>query len=116
MGNCPDYRVTIHGDGSVVYEGRFYAAVKGIRKTRISPDAVEKLVRKLHDVDFLNWKEKEVLCVDYPETRISATIDGQKNEVIEGCSQPGRILNLADEIDKISGAKRLVGKVHSLAP
>jgi hypothetical protein len=110
LGNCPNYKVTIHGDGSVVYQGRIDVAVKGRRKSKISPEMMRKLVQELHDIDFFHWHEKEVMCVDYPETRISATVDGQHNEIIEGCNQPGRILDLANEIDTISGAKLFIGK------
>lgn len=30
FGVCPDYVVTVHGDGTVEYEGRNFVAVKGM--------------------------------------------------------------------------------------
>jgi hypothetical protein len=34
--------------------------------------------------------------------------------VLEGCNSPGKILRLANEVDRISGAERWVG--HSSQP
>jgi uncharacterized protein DUF6438 len=109
LGSCPDYKVTIHGDGSVQYEGRFYVRVEGVRKKTIRPLAVQKLIRKLEDDDFVHWEEKNKVCVDFPEVHITATLNGRTKRVLEGCNTPGKVLQLANEIDKISGAKGWAG-------
>lgn len=106
LGSCPDYKVTIRGNGTVCYEGRAYVAVKGIRTTAIPASVVQKLQQKLRGEKFLHWPEQNQVCVDFAETKITATLDGQKKEVIEGCNQPGKVLQLAREIDQISGAER----------
>jgi hypothetical protein len=112
LGSCPDYRVTIHEDGSVRYEGRAYAQVEGVRRNTIARSSVQKLVRDLRNEEFFKWEEKKEVCVDYPEVIITVDLHGQHNRVIEGCNTPGKVLKLAGEIDRISGAKRWIGKAH----
>ncbi len=112
LGSCPDYKVTIHNNGSVQYEGRAYVRIEGVRTRKIPMSALQKLVRKLQDEDFLHWEEKKMVCVDFPEVHITATLNGQTKRVLEGCNVPGKVLKLADEIDRVSGAKGWVGSVH----
>jgi len=109
LGDCPDYKVTILGDRSVLYEGRWYVRTKGVRKSTVSQSDVEKLIRTLQDEHFFSWIEKKMVCVDYPEVHIAATLNGQRKQVLEGCNSPGKVLRLAKEIDKMSGTKRWVG-------
>src|SRR5208282_153259 len=112
LGFCPWYSVTILNDGSVRYEGTAYVHVEGIRKKTISLSGVNKLIHKLQDEDFFHWAEKTGICVDNPEVRITASLHGQRKQVLEGCSAPGKVLALAEEIDTISGTKSWVGNVH----
>jgi hypothetical protein len=86
--------------------------VVGVRKYTIPQSGVQKLVQKLRDEDFLHWTEKTDLCVDYPEVKITATLNGQHKQVLEGCKAPGKVLELADEIDRISGSHRWTEKVR----
>jgi hypothetical protein len=103
LGFCPDYTVTILGNGSVRYEGRYYVRTKGIRQNTIPISDVKKLIQMLRDDNFLHWKEKPLVCLDFPEVHITAILDSRTKRVVEGCSTPGRVLRLADEIDRISG-------------
>ena len=112
LGNCPDYQVTIFSNGAVQYEGRWYVRTKGIRKSTVPVSSVQKLIRKLRDEDFYHWEEKNEVCIDFPEVDITANLQGQRKHVLEGCNSPGGVLKLADEIDRVSGAKRWIGKVH----
>ena len=89
LGFCPDYTVTILGNGSVRYDGRFYVRTKGLRQNTIPVSDVKKLIQKLRDESFLQWKEKTLVCVDYPEVRITAILDIRTKRVVEGCSTPG---------------------------
>jgi len=111
-GPCPWYSVTLLGNGSVHYEGKAYVRVEGIRKRTIPVSDINKLIRILLDEDFLHWDEKTELCVDYPEVRITASLNGQRKQVLEGCSAPGKVLTLAGRIDAISGTKGWVGNVR----
>jgi len=104
LGSCPVYTVTILGSGSVEYEGRWHVAVTGVRKNTIPPPDVHRLIRRLGDEDFFHWEEKNQVCLDFPEVHITATLNGHQKQVLEGCNSPGKVLELAKEIDRISGA------------
>jgi hypothetical protein len=112
LGSCPDYKVTILGNGSVQYEGRAYVQTEGIQKKTIPASAVQKLIEELEHKRFFQWQEKKTVCVDYPEVHITATLRSQHKHVLEGCNSPGQVLRFADEIDRIAGAKAWVGKVR----
>jgi hypothetical protein len=112
LGNCPDYKITILGNGSVRYEGRGYVRIAGIRNRAIPAADVQKLVQKLRDENFFDWEEKKQVCIDFPEVNITATLKRQRKHVLEGCNSPGKVLELADEIERVSGAKRWVGNVR----
>lgn len=61
VGSCPDYKITIRGNGKVRYEGHAYVSVEGIHNTTIPVLVVQKLQQKLRDEDFLHWPvQKEV--------------------------------------------------------
>ena len=111
-GFCPWYSVTILSDGSVRYEGKAYVHREGSRKKTIQVSDVNKLIHELRNEDFFHWEEKTDLCVDYPEVRITASLNGQHKQVLEGCSAPGKVLALAQEIDTISGTRNWVGNVR----
>jgi hypothetical protein len=112
LGSCPDYAVTILGDGSVTYEGRAYVRTKGVRNRTIPVSVVHKLIQKLESEGFFQWDEEKKVCVDFPEVHIAASLEKQQKQILEGCNRPGHVLTLAEEIDKISGAKEWVGKPH----
>ncbi len=111
-GSCPWYSVTILSDGSMHYEGKAYVHIEGKRKKTIPISAVQKLSEELTNKEFFQWEEKKMVCVDFPEARITATLNGQHKYVLEGCNSPGQVLTLADEIDRISGTRAWVGKVR----
>ncbi len=112
LGSCPDYKVTILANGAVEYVGRAYVRIEGTRRSTIPASTVQKLVQRLRDEDFFQWEEKKQVCLDFPEVHITATMNGQRKHVLEGCNSPGKVLALADKIDRISGTSHWVGKLR----
>jgi hypothetical protein len=108
LGSCPDYEVTILGNGRVRYQGNAYVRVEGIRERAIPIANVQKLVRRLQHEHFFQWDDSDVVCIDFPEVHISASVGARRRHVLEGCNKPGKVLTLAKEIDRISGTKRWV--------
>ena len=53
-GTCPVYKLTITGDGMVVYEGRDFVEVKGEQTSSISPAQVQDLVDAFEQANFLS--------------------------------------------------------------
>lgn len=107
LGTCPDYKVTIQGDGSLEYEGRYYVHIKGIRQKKLSSTTVQKLEQILQEEDFFNWKAGGT-CLDTSETHITATLNGVQKHVMEGCNAQGKISKLANQIEKITGVRRWI--------
>jgi len=108
LGACPDYEVTIHGNGRVRYQGNWYVRVKGVRERVIPIPNVQKLARRLEAVQFFAWHETDLVCLDFPEVRINASLGPRRNHVLEGCNTPGKVLALAAEIDRTAGTNRWV--------
>ena len=108
LGTCPDYKVTIQGDGTLRYEGRSYVRVKGIREKKLPSKVVQKLAQKLQEEDFFHWEQPGGVCIDAPETHITATLSGARNHALEGCNTSGKVLNLATEIVKITGIRHWI--------
>ncbi len=108
VGSCPDYDVTILGNGQVRYQGNAYVRVEGVRERVIPLSDVQKLARRLEAEHFFEWHETDLVCLDFPQVRINASIGTRRNHVLEGCNTPGKVLTLAKEIDRISGTKRWV--------
>ena len=69
LGMCPDYEVSILGNGKVRYQGHAYVRVKGIRESSIPMVDVQKLVERLENEHFFQWDGKGDLCVDYPQVQ-----------------------------------------------
>lgn len=108
LGECPDYKVTVQGDGLLQYLGRGYVHVEGSRSKKLSPVVVQKVIQRLLEEDFFNWEEKKYTCIDFPETHITVTLNGRQKQVMEGCNAPGNVLKLAKEIEKITGVGRWI--------
>ncbi len=107
-GFCPAYEVTILGNGRVRYRGDAYVHVEGVRERTIPVVDVQKLMKRLQDEHFFTWDQKDVLCVDYPEVHITVSLGAKHKHVFEGCNSPGKVLDLANEIDRVAGTNRWV--------
>jgi hypothetical protein len=56
-GSQPVYRVKIHGDGSVIYEGENFVQVAGKQERKIDPAEVQDLVRTFLDIDYFGLQD-----------------------------------------------------------
>jgi hypothetical protein len=107
LGKCPSYKLIIHGDGSILYEGGQYVHATGIRKKRIDPTAVQQMVQKFLDVDFFNLPDSYGVANDLPYVTMSLALNGRRKQ-ITGTQFPDRVRGLQAEIDRVSGSKRWV--------
>jgi len=98
-------KVEIHGDGSVVYIGSYYVAVKGRQLDRISPQAVSQIFAEFQKVDFFSFRnEYEMLVTDNPTYVISISFDGKTKSVTDyvgaEVGMPQCVTDLEDAIDR----------------
>jgi Domain of unknown function (DUF6438) len=110
-GMCPAYRVTIHGDGQVVYTGGICAAVRGERRARIVPAAVAALVGAFHQADFFSLRDRYFPnIVDAPTRIVTIAFDGRFKTVSEtagmGAGMPYAVLDLERRIDATAGTAK----------
>jgi hypothetical protein len=84
FGTCPIYRVAIHGDGRVVFEGGRFVARTGTHQARISRAKVRRLFAKFRRAKFF-WLHDEYRAhvTDIPEFKLSIAYDDHGKTVID---------------------------------
>ena len=112
-GRCPVYKLTIFGDGSVVYNGLEFVAVTGRHAANISKDTVKQLIAAFKNSEFfsLNNDYVEFMGTEDPFAITSLTINGKKKRVRHyhgDYSAPRQLKILEDEIDKLVCSDRWV--------
>jgi hypothetical protein len=130
FGSCPDYIVTISGDGSVVFttDHRPVDPVAGVHRefsrsmgvllpgthrTKITSEAVKELVQQFRDSRFFDLKnEYRYGATDAPMYVISIETGHGSKRIIDyigrQAGMPAAITALEDAIDKVAGTKRWI--------
>lgn len=111
-GTCPVYKLSISGDGSVVYEGKEYVSSRGVHKGRVSQSDVQTLIQKFLAAKFFDLSDGNIV-VDLPVRVLSVTHDGRHKELKEGCLCPPELVALEDDVDKAAQSEKWVrGRVR----
>lgn len=117
-GECPSYKLTIRGDGSILYEGYKFVRVKGIQKSKIARSDVQDLLKSFIAIDYFGLRDAymtikypdgtESVVTDLPTTLTSLTmgLDSKTVEDYVGAPEPLKILE--HKIDEVVGSKRWV--------
>ena len=106
FGFCPVYTLNIHGDGTVVYEGKDFVKIKGHAEATISQEEIEQLVAEFEKVDYFSLHDSytERTITDAPSVITSITIDGRTKTIEHyhgDFSTPEELTRLEDRIDEI---------------
>jgi putative hemolysin len=113
-GTCPVYKLTITGDGTVVYEGRDFVEVKGQQTSSISTAQVQDLLAAFEQANFLTLTDyTEQKVTDLPSAITSITRGGQTktvNHYYGDDSAPQQLTDLESKIDEITNSKQWTGK------
>jgi hypothetical protein len=80
-GKCPAYRLTLHGDGTLEYEGLAFVSAMGKRTSRIAPEVVDDLVRQFKEADFFSALPEYRGAFDGGETLLQISFDGTSHKV-----------------------------------
>jgi len=124
-GNCPDYKITVHGDGRTEYEGRKDVKQIGHKNGHLNPGDVKSLVAEFDKANFLTvdqFTEKScscTLCTDMPTatTEIRAKGASHRVEHYFGCRcAPKALWDLEAAIDKIAHTEQWTGDVSKQGP
>lgn len=112
LGSCPVYAVTIHRDGSVLFDGRAYSPL-GATRARIAPAAAAALLDELTRAKLLEltWDEDcgKPKYVDLPLATLTLRVAGKlrthRFEPGETCAPP--VLEaFGHRIDEVAGTDR----------
>jgi hypothetical protein len=115
---CAVYRLTLDGDGHVVYVGQYYVHKEGRATARVPSDAVHRIAQELRALDFFALKDAYGAdpgdCVarrdDAPSAALTLGIDGRSKTVRfnVGCAGPvvSRLTEIAAAIDRLAGVSR----------
>ena len=114
FGFCPDYRLSIYGNGKVVYEGRYYVRVEGTRTTYIPKRKVRELVSEFEKIGFYNFDNNYAVGVtDMPSVLITLNLEGRSKTIdIYGGGAPDEVTNLILQIEETVKVSRWVGEIQ----
>jgi ankyrin repeat protein len=121
FGMCPTYKVEIHGDGTVIYEGHSYGAVEGRHTTHISKEDVDALLEEFRQAHYFSLEDKyEYQVTDNPTYETSLSIGGKTKKVTDYvgafAGMPLSVSRLEDAIDRIAGTTKWVSGNHETIP
>ena len=117
-GTCPSYRLTIFGDGRVVYTGAGYVKFCGEYSGHIPMDTVRQLVNAFKEADYFNLFDRyDVGFTDLPTYITSITFDDKTKSVLDyggvGAGMPEIVDSLENSIDRLAGPKVWVQGMNS---
>lgn len=113
FGFCPDYTVTINGDGQVRYVGRSFVNVVGERTASIPAADVARLLQRFDEVGFAQLQDEyRGQMTDLPTTTITLTRNGQTKRLVDyggtSVGMPAAVRELQAEIDRVANTAQWV--------
>jgi hypothetical protein len=141
FGSCPDYRVTIHGDGRVVFEStpdqvgvsfgaaevhRAYSSdsgirVAGIHRTRVDPSQVQRLVEQFRRTGFFALRDEYVAQVTDSRTNVLSIDTGNGAKTVvdyvgTDVGMPEAVRDLQAEVDRVAATDRWIDGTPDAIP
>jgi (2Fe-2S) ferredoxin len=106
FGKCPVYSLMIKGDGTVIYAGVDFVKTKGIQETKISMDAVDKLLMEFEKSDYFSLKDSYTGFgkSDMPSANTSISLGGQTKAIKHyhgDLTAPKQLTELENKIDEL---------------
>lgn len=108
-GTCPDYEVTLRGDGTVRYTGRQYVRITGTHSWKVDPAAVRALAREMEQAGYFELKDEyTAMITDNPTTWTTLTIGPRTKKIKDYFAGPKKLKELQQRIDEVAGVKKYV--------
>jgi hypothetical protein len=114
-GVCPAYKVTLRGDGTVLYDGDKFVKVHGKVTDHVAPADVEALAQAFADAGFdkLNVPDpcSKGIATDNPTNRLTVVRGGKRRTVehyLGNQCAPPELSKLADAVDKTAHTDRWI--------
>ena len=107
-GSCPDYSITIKGDGSAVFDGRSDSDVTGKQSYSLGPDAVAAVIEAARQTQIWSARDKYIARVTGGPTNVVTLHIGGKSKTIvdyEGAlvGMPSAVTRFEAAVDKAGG-------------
>lgn len=114
LGTCPVYKLTVHGDGLIEYEGERYVKEVGKRIGRVGPDKILELLQEFARARYFSMRDSyEISSIfDVPWANTSFSIDGRTKSIphyFGDHAAPEELRHLEDRIDDIVNIKQWIG-------
>jgi len=110
FGPCPDYSLTIHGNGTVLYEGHSHVKIRGNYTYSIPQENVKKLIdNAYYSSGFFSMADSYGGCIDCPTYALSISVDNTTKSVRYLTSAaPDGLKFLDKRVDELAETDRLV--------
>jgi hypothetical protein len=112
FGTCPIYKITIYGNGLVVYEGRAYVGTRGIRKSFIGTDKVIQLATELENAGYFSLDDSYNEPNDLPSAVIYAKINNKEKSIVHNhelsSNSPEILYSIEKAIDEAANSLQWV--------
>lgn len=107
FGFCPDYTVTLTGDGQVRYEGRRFVNEVGIRTATVPREDVARLLERFDAIGFERLNDEyRGQMTDLPTTTVTLVRNGRRKTVVDyggvSAGMPREMRELQREIDRVA--------------
>lgn len=107
FGFCPDYTVTISGDGQVRYEGRRFVNAVGTRTATVPREDVARLLQRFDAVGFDRLNDAyRGRMTDLPTYTVTLVRNGHRKTVVDyggvDAGMPRTVRDLQQEIDRVA--------------
>jgi len=111
FGYCADYRLQVHGNGRVEYDGNCSVAITGHHESHIPRHSVDSLLELFRQADFFPLEDRYiVLSSDIPSTEVSVPFDGKQKKVIDNegveTGMPDAMVRLEEALDNAANSRR----------
>jgi hypothetical protein len=113
FGYCAEYRIQVHGDGLVEYDGSCAVAVTGHHESHIPRRSVDALFEQFRTADFFSLHDRYIsLVIDPPRTEVAILFDGHEKKVTEllggELGMPDAVMRLEQTLDKATNSRQWI--------
>ncbi|MBD2744852.1 DUF6438 domain-containing protein [Coleofasciculus sp. FACHB-1120] len=120
FGFCPIYKLTVYGNGKVVYEGKRFVKVTGTRTTTISKTAARKLIADFQKLNYFKLQDSYTGGHTDDPSAITSLRMGKKQKIVHyylpSPDAPTQLTELENKIDTVVNSKQWIGTDAECAP
>lgn len=106
FGGCPDYSLTINGDGKVTYEGKQFVKITGTRETTINMESIYQILAEFEEAEYFSLKDSYTGFgkSDMPHANTSISLGNRTKSIkhyLGDQNAPKKLIDLENKIDEI---------------